>query len=89
MTALRWAAEAALFAASLIGFLLHNWPPAKIFLGDAGSLTIGFVLGALTLEACLKTTTAFALALPLVEAVARVRFSRRKEKNCITRRKPG
>ena len=30
------------FVACLCGFLLHNWPPAKIFLGDSGSLTIGF-----------------------------------------------
>lgn len=54
-----------LFAASLSGFLVHNWPPAKIFLGDAGSLTIGFVLGALTLEAYFKKA-AFQFAIPFV-----------------------
>ncbi len=34
---------------ALAGFLAHNLPPARIFLGDAGALTIGYALGALTL----------------------------------------
>lgn len=34
---------------SLIGFLNYNLPPAKIFMGDSGSLTLGFFLGALPL----------------------------------------
>ena len=33
----------------LLGFLVHNWHPASIFLGDSGSLFIGFVLASLTL----------------------------------------
>ncbi len=32
---------------SLLGFLPFNWPPAKVFLGDAGSLMLGFLLGTL------------------------------------------
>ncbi len=32
---------------AVIGFLVFNWPPAKIFMGDSGALTLGFVLGAL------------------------------------------
>lgn len=36
-------------AASLIGFLKFNWEPAKIYLGDAGSMFIGLVIGALTI----------------------------------------
>lgn len=36
-------------AASLMGFLKFNWEPAKIYLGDAGSMFIGLVLGALTI----------------------------------------
>jgi UDP-GlcNAc:undecaprenyl-phosphate GlcNAc-1-phosphate transferase len=32
------------------GFLLHNWHPAKIFMGDTGSLFLGFLLAALTLR---------------------------------------
>ena len=31
-------------AGSLIGFLFHNWPPARIFMGDSGSYFIGLVL---------------------------------------------
>jgi UDP-GlcNAc:undecaprenyl-phosphate GlcNAc-1-phosphate transferase len=57
---------ALLFAGCLLGFLVHNWPPARIFLGDSGSLLIGFVVGALAIEASLKTATGFALAVPLV-----------------------
>ena len=60
------ATVALIFAACLLGFLVHNWPPARIFLGDSGSLQIGFVVGALSIEASLKKTTGFALAVPLV-----------------------
>lgn len=37
------------FMGSVLGFLFHNWHPARIFLGDCGSLFIGFVLASLTL----------------------------------------
>lgn len=33
------------FAGAVVGFLRWNWPPAKIFMGDAGSGFLGFVLG--------------------------------------------
>ena len=32
---------------AVIGFLLYNWPPAKIFMGDSGALFLGFALAAL------------------------------------------
>jgi UDP-GlcNAc:undecaprenyl-phosphate GlcNAc-1-phosphate transferase len=54
------------FAGALFGFLLHNWPPAAIYLGDSGSLMIGFVIGALAIESSMKKATGFALAIPLV-----------------------
>lgn len=38
-------------AGSLTGFLVHNWPPARIFMGDAGSYLIGFVIATATLLA--------------------------------------
>ena len=41
-------ATLAIFLGSLIGFLVWNYPPAKLFMGDSGSLLIGFVLGVLT-----------------------------------------
>lgn len=44
-----------LLAATLIGFLPHNLPNAKAFLGDAGSLPTGFAIGVFVLE---STTTA-------------------------------
>ncbi len=34
-------------AASVVGFLILNWPPAKIFMGDVGSAFLGFVFGAM------------------------------------------
>jgi len=39
-----------IFIAVLLGFLVFNFPPAKIFMGDAGSLVIGFFLATLTLK---------------------------------------
>jgi UDP-GlcNAc:undecaprenyl-phosphate/decaprenyl-phosphate GlcNAc-1-phosphate transferase len=44
------AASLALLLGSLLGFLFWNFPPAKIFMGDSGSLVIGFVLGVLTVR---------------------------------------
>jgi UDP-GlcNAc:undecaprenyl-phosphate GlcNAc-1-phosphate transferase len=38
----------ALLLGSMLGFLWHNFPPARIFMGDGGSLLIGMVLGVLT-----------------------------------------
>lgn len=38
------------FIGTLLGFLFFNFPPAKIFAGDAGSLVIGFFLAMLTLR---------------------------------------
>lgn len=45
-----WVAPLALAAATL-GFLVWNWPPAKIFMGDAGSGFLGLMLAALSLQA--------------------------------------
>lgn len=38
------------FVGALIGFLPHNFPPARIFLGDTGALFIGYVLALLSIE---------------------------------------
>jgi UDP-N-acetylmuramyl pentapeptide phosphotransferase/UDP-N-acetylglucosamine-1-phosphate transferase len=40
---------ATLVAMSALGFLVHNFPPARIFMGDAGSITVGFLGGTLAL----------------------------------------
>jgi Fuc2NAc and GlcNAc transferase len=41
----------ALLAATALGFLLHNWPPARLFMGDVGSAFLGFALAVLTVAA--------------------------------------
>jgi UDP-GlcNAc:undecaprenyl-phosphate GlcNAc-1-phosphate transferase len=44
------AATLSMLLGSLLGFLIWNFPPASIFMGDSGSLVIGFVLGVLTIR---------------------------------------
>lgn len=51
-------------AGSLAGFLIFNFPPARIFLGDSGSMVIGLVLGVLAIRASLKGPATVALAAP-------------------------
>ena len=41
---------ALVFIGTLVGFLLFNFPPAKIFMGDAGSLVVGFFVALLSLR---------------------------------------
>jgi len=48
-----------------LGFLRWNWPPAKIFLGDVGSVPLGFLLGWLILTLAASGQWAAALILPL------------------------
>lgn len=43
------AATLLLVAGSLAGFLVHNWPPARIFMGDTGSCFLGMLLASLTI----------------------------------------
>jgi UDP-GlcNAc:undecaprenyl-phosphate GlcNAc-1-phosphate transferase len=49
-----------------LGFLRHNYHPAKVFMGDCGALTLGFVLGSLAVEGVLKSAATIALAAPLL-----------------------
>jgi UDP-GlcNAc:undecaprenyl-phosphate/decaprenyl-phosphate GlcNAc-1-phosphate transferase len=53
-------------AGAILGFLRFNFNPATIFLGDCGSLFIGFMLSALALEGAQKAPTAIAVAIPVV-----------------------
>ena len=48
-----------LFAASVAGFLIWNFPPARIFMGDAGSGFIGMVLGVLSMWTAQEATQVF------------------------------
>ncbi len=53
-------------AGSLIGFLRYNFHPASIFLGDSGSLLLGFLLATLAVQGIQKASMAVAVAIPLL-----------------------
>jgi UDP-N-acetylmuramyl pentapeptide phosphotransferase/UDP-N-acetylglucosamine-1-phosphate transferase len=59
------AAPAAAIAAAALGFLVWNWAPARIFLGDVGSVPLGYLLGFLLLELTRLGRWQAALILPL------------------------
>jgi UDP-GlcNAc:undecaprenyl-phosphate GlcNAc-1-phosphate transferase len=63
------AAEAMLLAAlvgAALGFLVYNFAPASIFLGDSGSLAFGFVLATTAIAGWQKGATAIAAGVPLL-----------------------
>jgi UDP-GlcNAc:undecaprenyl-phosphate GlcNAc-1-phosphate transferase len=63
------AAEAMLLAAlvgAALGFLVYNFAPASIFLGDSGSLAFGFVLATTAIAGWQKGATALAAGVPLL-----------------------
>ena len=71
-TSLPWYALA--LGGALLGFLRYNFPPAKIFLGDSGSLVVGFLLAVLTVKGATRPDQAtyalapiFALSFPLLD----------------------
>src|SRR5215470_18833467 len=53
-------------AGSVLGFLRHNFHPAKIYLGDAGSLFIGFMLAALSMNAGYTRVNLLAVISPVL-----------------------
>ena len=57
---------AALTAGAALGFLVHNFHPASVFMGDCGSNLLGLLLGAVIIEGSLKTNALIALIAPLV-----------------------
>jgi UDP-GlcNAc:undecaprenyl-phosphate GlcNAc-1-phosphate transferase len=56
----------AIVAGACLGFLRHNFFPARIFMGDSGSLCLGFVLAAVSIQGLLKTASTVVLLLPLL-----------------------
>lgn len=58
-------AQPAVLLAAALGFLVWNWHPAKLFLGDSGSVPLGFLLGWLLLNLAGHGHLAAALILPL------------------------
>ncbi|MFA5926749.1 MAG: MraY family glycosyltransferase [Patescibacteria group bacterium] len=61
---------AAILAGSTAGFLVWNFPPAKIFMGDSGSMFLGFMLGVLAIISGGKLATAFlVLGFPIIDGI--------------------
>jgi UDP-GlcNAc:undecaprenyl-phosphate/decaprenyl-phosphate GlcNAc-1-phosphate transferase len=57
---------AAVVCGAALGFLVHNFHPASVFMGDCGSNLLGLLLGAIIVEGSLKTNALVALIVPLV-----------------------
>jgi UDP-GlcNAc:undecaprenyl-phosphate GlcNAc-1-phosphate transferase len=60
------AVVAAIVLGACVGFLRHNFYPARIFLGDSGAMLLGFVLATVAVQGLLKTAATVALAFPLL-----------------------
>lgn len=48
-----------------LGFLPYNFNPAKIFMGDTGSLFLGFILATISVEGVMKSKAALSMAIPI------------------------
>src|SRR5207237_5982656 len=57
---------AAITAGAALGFLFHNFHPARVFMGDSGANLLGYLLGVVTIGGTLKSTAVVALVVPLV-----------------------
>ncbi|HEY8211801.1 MAG TPA: MraY family glycosyltransferase [Myxococcaceae bacterium] len=51
---------------AVLGFLIFNFNPASIFMGDTGSMFLGFVLAAVSLKTCSKSGTAVSMLVPII-----------------------
>ncbi len=56
----------AVVAGACVGFLRHNFFPARIFMGDSGALVLGFTLASISVVGLLKTASTVVLFLPLL-----------------------
>lgn len=57
---------AIILSGAIIGFLPYNFSPASIFMGEAGSALLGFLLAAISMEGATKSAAAFAIAVPIL-----------------------
>ncbi len=67
------------FISALFGFLVFNWHPASVFMGDSGSLTLGFVISVLSIKSLAYLPTVsilFIAAMPILDTL--VAMLRRK-----------
>lgn len=62
-----------------LGFLIFNFPPAKIYLGDSGALLLGFIIAEIAVWGALKTTTSvillvaiISLGFPIIETITSI-----------------
>jgi UDP-GlcNAc:undecaprenyl-phosphate GlcNAc-1-phosphate transferase len=56
----------AIVAGACVGFLRHNFFPARIFMGDSGALVLGYILATVAVAGLLKTASTVVLFLPLM-----------------------
>jgi UDP-GlcNAc:undecaprenyl-phosphate/decaprenyl-phosphate GlcNAc-1-phosphate transferase len=57
---------AAIVCGAAVGFLVHNFYPASVFMGDSGSNLLGLLLGVVMVEGSVKTNALIALFVPLI-----------------------
>lgn len=56
----------AALAGACLGFLMYNFSPAQIFMGDTGSMFLGYVMGAVSVMGAVKSATTLALVVPCI-----------------------
>jgi len=56
----------AALAGAVLGFLVFNFNPATIFMGDTGSMFLGFVLATVSIKTSTKSGTAVAMVVPII-----------------------
>ena len=56
----------AALAGACLGFLMYNFNPAQIFMGDTGSMFLGYVMGAASVMGAVKSATTLALVVPCI-----------------------
>jgi UDP-GlcNAc:undecaprenyl-phosphate GlcNAc-1-phosphate transferase len=60
------AALAAIVCGATVAFLRHNYHPAKVFMGDSGALSLGFLIATLAVDGVFKTAAAITVLAPLL-----------------------
>ncbi|MHB1653712.1 MAG: glycosyltransferase family 4 protein [Desulfitobacteriaceae bacterium] len=53
-------------AGASLGFLFYNFHPARVFMGDSGSMFLGYIIGGISIAGLLKTATILGLVFPLL-----------------------
>ena len=57
---------AAVISGAVLGFLLFNWNPAIVFMGDSGSMFLGYILSTTSILTSQKVSTTMAMMIPLI-----------------------